>query len=133
MDLKNIKTKSGKTIKDFQIPEELLKNDPSLVDLILRSESMKDDERQYWLNLTKVMTKEQIEKLRDILTRERKKLAEIRAKYGKKEELSPEEIAKRNLEMKKRREEQAAKLREREKAEEAKEDEDAILAELDNV
>ena len=78
------KTKSGKTANDFHIPPKLLQQDRDLVNLILGSESMDDDERQYWFNLYSMMNAEQVGKLRDILTREREKLAEIDARYGKK-------------------------------------------------
>jgi len=73
----DVKTPSGKKLEDFKVPEELIKNDHHLINLILKTESMNDDERQYWFNLWEVMNHEQREKLRDILTRERQKLAEI--------------------------------------------------------
>lgn len=103
INLQTIKTPSGKTIADFRIPQELLEKDPELVDLIIRSESMDDKERQYWFNLTEVMNTEQTEKLRDILVRERKKLAEIDAKYSKKKEVDPVEAAKKAQEMAQKR------------------------------
>ena len=80
MNIQDIKTKGGRTIKDFTIPDNLLKNNPTLVKLILLSESMNEEERQYWFNLTEVMNDEQIEKLQDILTREQQKLVEINEK-----------------------------------------------------
>ncbi len=134
MDLTTIKTPSGKTIQDFEIPEELLKNDPGLVDLIMLSESMNDDERQYWFNLTKVMNTEQIEKLRDILTRERNKLAEIEAKYAKKN-IDPIAAARKAEELAQQRAAEQAQIKAREAAAEAKEkvQEEAVLAELENL
>lgn len=63
--------------KDFRISPEIQKGHPELVRLILHSESMNDDERQYWYNLAKVMKPEQKLKLQDILIRERDKLAQI--------------------------------------------------------
>jgi len=136
IDLKSLKTKSGKTIADFEIPAGLMQSDPSLIDLIIRSESMNDGERQYWFNLTDIMSSDQVEKLRDILTRERQKLAEIEAKYGKpKAQLSPEEIAARNAEMEKRRTEQQRELQAREQKHQQEEavKEAAILAELESL
>jgi len=82
MDLSQITTKTGKTMEDFSIPESLIENDAPLVELILKSESMDDGERQYWFNLSEVMSAEQTEKLRGILSREQTKLAEIEEKYG---------------------------------------------------
>lgn len=53
-----------------------------LVDLIVGSESMNDDERKYWIEILPVMSPEQIAKLQDILTREKEQLAAIDAKYS---------------------------------------------------
>ncbi len=130
-----IKTPSGKTLQDFRIPEALLKNDVELVDYIMRSESMKDEERQYWFNLTEVMNAQQVEKLRDILSRERKKLAEIDAKYGKKPPVDPVEAARKAKIMADKRAAQQAQLKAREAQQQAQEvqDEEDILSELDNV
>lgn len=135
MDLTNIKTKTGKTIKDFMIPKTLLEKDSALVELIMGSESMQDSERQYWFNLTQSMNPEQIEKLRDILTREKQKLAEIEAKYAPKPKLSPEEAAARNAEMEQKRAAQQASLKEKEAQAQAKEvdAEEALLNELENL
>lgn len=136
INLTKIKTpQTGKTIKDFKIPEYMLKEDKELVDLIMRSESMNDGERQYWFDLTKTMNLQQVEKLRDILLKERTKLAEIEAKYGVKKEtkLNPEEAAKKNAQMQKSQQEKQAALKAREEAAESEENEEDILAELDEV
>lgn len=135
MDLTQIKTPTGKAITDFRVPEKLLQNDAALVDLIMRSESMKDEERQYWFNLYEVMNTGQIEKLRDILTRERAKLAEIDAKYGKKPTIDPVEAAKKAEEMAQKRAAEQAVLRKREQANQAqKEQQEAdILSELEGL
>jgi hypothetical protein len=46
------------------------------------------EEKQSWFNLMPMMSPEQIEKLKDILTREKEKLNEIEKKYeNKKDEL----------------------------------------------
>ncbi len=136
IDLSKIRTpNTGKTIQDFNIPEYMLKEDQELVDLIIRSESMNDGERQYWFDLTKTMNIQQVEKLREILLKERQKLAEIEAKYqvNKTEQLSAEEIAKKNAQMEKRWKEKQAALKAREQQLKAEENEDEILAELDNI
>lgn len=132
MDLTQIKTTSGKTIADFKISEKLIANDPALIDLIMRSESMNDSERQYWFNLTDVMNEQQVVKLRDILTRERQKLAEIDAKYNKKP-VDSVEAARRAKAMAEQRATQHNNLATREAAAEAKEakEEAAVLAELE--
>ena len=53
------------------IPDETKKKFPDLIKLILASESMNDEERQYWVNILPVMTPDQISSLRDILETER--------------------------------------------------------------
>ena len=136
IDLGKLRTPgTGKTIKDFKIPEYMLKEDKELVDLIMLSESMNDGERQYWFDLTKTMNIQQVEKLRDILLKERQKLAEIEAKYGvkKTKTLSPEEVAKKNAQIEKNMHEKQAAIKAREQQAEAEENEDEILAELDNL
>lgn len=136
INLDELKTKSGKTLADFQVPDAIKASDKRLIDLVMRSESMNDGERQYWFNLTEIMSPEQVEKLRDILVRERKKLAEIEAKYGKpKVQLSPEEIAKRNADMEQKKAEQQARLEAKEKQyqQEEADKEAAILAELEGL
>ncbi len=123
MNLQDIKTKTGKTLKDFTVPEKLIKEDAALVELILKSESMDDGERQYWFNLSEVMNSEQTEKLRDILVRERQKLAEIDAKYsqsGKKED--PALAFQRAQEAGARRAEHREELKAKEAAFEAEEE-----------
>ena len=65
----------------LQIPAELQQKFGDLLELIKCSESMNDEERQYWINILPIMTPEQIQNLRDILENERKQLAAIDAKY----------------------------------------------------
>ena len=65
------------------IPNELKKQFPELIDLITASESMNDEERQYWINILPIMTPEQLKNLREILTTERTQLAAIDAQYSK--------------------------------------------------
>ena len=64
------------------VPEETRKKFPDLVPLILSSESMNDEERQYWMNILPIMTPEQLLNLTDILQNEKKQLAEIDKKYA---------------------------------------------------
>lgn len=67
----------------FQITEELQAKYPELIKLILATESMDDDERQYWFDIMPSMTDAQIDRLYDILETERKKLQELEVKYQK--------------------------------------------------
>lgn len=71
----------------LSIPDDFLDKEPDLTVLILKSRSLaKNEEKQNWFNLIPMMNHEQIEKLRDILTRERDKIAEIEAKYEQKKQ-----------------------------------------------
>ena len=81
----------------FTIPDEFLTTMPDLIILVLNSKSMDTtEEKQSWFNLLPMMNKDQIDKLRDILTREKQKLTEIEQKYEqKKDELKNKYTQKR--------------------------------------
>lgn len=71
----------------FTIPEIFFNEDVELIILVLRSRSIdKPEEKQSWFNLLSIMDKEQVARLRDILVREKQKLAEIDQKYEEKKE-----------------------------------------------
>lgn len=75
-----------KLASEFSIPENFLANETDLIQLILESKSLAEHwEKQNWFNLLPIMSGEQIEKLRDILTREKQKLEEINQKYAQKQ------------------------------------------------
>ena len=105
------------------IPDETKQKYPDLIKLILASESMNDEERQYWINILPVMTPDQVGSLRDILETEKRQLAEIDKKYAKEiETVGKDKLVKKTDEKrKKRREETLTK----EKAEQSKEMEKA--------
>lgn len=67
----------------FEIPDMVRKTYPDLVPLILETESMNDDERQYWFQILPIMTDEQVKKLREILVNEKDQLAEIDKQYNR--------------------------------------------------
>ena len=69
--------------QNFQISEELQAKYPELIELIIKTESMDDDERQYWFDIMPSMTDAQIDRLFDILETERRKLQELEVKYQK--------------------------------------------------
>jgi len=81
----------------FTIPDEFLTTMTDLIILVLNSKSMDNpEEKQSWFNLLPMMNKDQIDKLRDILTREKQKLSEIEQKYEqKKDELKTKYTQKR--------------------------------------
>lgn len=84
---KNLPEDLRELAKSFVIPENYLNSDNELIILILRSKSIdKPEEKQSRFNLLSIMNKEQIDRLRDILVREKKKLEEIENKYEQKKE-----------------------------------------------
>lgn len=79
--------------KDFyNISNTMIQNDPLLIKLILESRSLKT-EMQSWFDLYSKMNDVQIEKLYDILTREKNKLTEIEKEYtGKKLKIASKQL-----------------------------------------
>lgn len=74
-------------VLSYNIPDEMLETNADLVVLVLESKSISEQkEKQSWFDLYSLMNQEQIDKLRDILTREKQKLAEIEARYQAKQE-----------------------------------------------
>lgn len=65
----------------FQILDEVQAQYPELIKLILNTESMDNNEKQYWFDIIPSMTDEQIDRLFDILETERRKLEELEVKY----------------------------------------------------
>lgn len=54
---------------------------PELIQLVLETESMENDEKQYWFDIMPSMTDNQIDRLFNILDTERKKLEALEEKY----------------------------------------------------
>ena len=75
------KAKTGKQT-GLTISDELKKKHPELIALIIGSESMNDEERQYWVNILPIMTPEQIQNLKEILMNEKTQLEAIDKKYS---------------------------------------------------
>lgn len=67
--------------KTFKVSDEVLAKYDELVKMILATESMDDDERQYWFDIMPSMTDVQVDRLYNILDTERKKLQELEVKY----------------------------------------------------
>ncbi len=67
--------------KTFMVADETLAEYKELVDLIISTDSMDDDERQYWFDIMPSMTDEQIDRLYSILDTEKKKLEKLEEKY----------------------------------------------------
>ena len=66
----------------FDIPEDFIQDMPEVIELVLKSKSIDShEEKQSWFDLMPVMNDEQLDKLKDILMREKAKLQEIENKY----------------------------------------------------
>lgn len=69
--------------KIFHVSDEIQANYSELVKLVLETESMDDDEKQYWFDIMPSMTDSQIDRLFNILDTEKKKLEALDEKYQK--------------------------------------------------
>lgn len=67
----------------FTIADDIHSKYSELIKLILNTESMDDDERQYWFDIMPSMTDSQVDRLYNILETEKKKLEELEVKYQK--------------------------------------------------
>lgn len=115
-----------------RIPAAVAQKYPDLEKLIVETESMTDEERDYWFQILPIMTDEQIQKLVGILIHEKEQLAKLDEEYES-------ELAKLNekhlLEWKDQEtKEKREKLKSAESSAEAEEKaaEAALLAQLDN-
>lgn len=124
---------TGANPADYKIPEVVKEKFPDLVQLILDTESMSKEERNYWFQILPIMTGEQVDRLRNILAEEKAQLAKLDSEYQ--EELS--KLNQKHLEEWDafERKESRERLKTQEAAAEAKEAsaEEDILGELDNI
>ncbi len=116
----------------YIVPNLVRDKFPDLVKLIFETESMNDEEREYWLQIMPVMTEEQIDKFRQILVNEKEELAKLDKEYD-------EEMSKFNKPIKELSEDEVkGKLEAIEKAEESheeeeKSEEEELLKKLENI
>jgi Na+/phosphate symporter len=120
-------THNGKT---FQISDESQAQYGELVKLILETESMDNDEKQYWFDIMPSMTDSQIDRLFNILDTERKKLEELEVKYQEEiKQLNEKHLIEwQDFQMKDSKKKIAA-----EEAKESDEDAEDVLAMLNNM
>jgi len=119
----------GKTT-GVKIPADLRKEHKELIQLILDSESMNDEERQYWVNILPVMTPAQVQNLQDILENEKRQLATIDRKYAKEiESIGEQQLLKKVQKARNDRRQDRTKHEQRAEEEE-KEEQQKILREI---
>ena len=118
---------TAKSSQGLIIPPELQKKYPELIALIKESESMNDEERQYWINILSVMTPQQIENLKEILVNEKDQLAAIDKKYAKEiEQIGQKQLSHKMEEERKKRRDLRAQKEEKAEAQEEKDTEDLL-------
>lgn len=61
----------------FTVLDEIQVKYPELIDLVLRSESIDNTQKQYWLDILPSMTNEQIDRLFNILMTERQEIERL--------------------------------------------------------
>lgn len=109
------------------IPVETRKKFGELIDLISGSESMNNEERQYWINILPVMTPDQVQNLQDILTNEKKQLEEIDKKYAREiNQIDQTELIRKTNEARKKRREERQKNESAAATEEEQEEEELL-------
>lgn len=131
------KTKSAEQyIKDasakYIIPALVREKFPDLVKLIYETESMNQEEREYWLQILPIMSEEQIVKFRDILVNEKNQLQKLDQDYenemskiaNSKKDINEEEMKQKMAQIK--ASEAASKKQEQSQEEE-------LLRNLDNL
>ncbi len=124
---------AGTTNPALTIPDEVRAQWPDLIELILKSESMNDEERQYWVNILPIMTPEQQQNLRDILVNERDQLAAIDAKYAKEiQAVGEEQFIKQVAEERRQKTEERTTAEQTTKAQEDANAED-LLKKMDTI
>lgn len=85
VDEKNKNKTAEQYIKDVEekyiVPPLIREKFPDLIKLIFETESMNEEEREYWLQIMPILTEEQIVKLRDIMVKEKNQLAKLDEEY----------------------------------------------------
>jgi hypothetical protein len=103
-----------KDVEDrYIIPRMIREKFPNLIKLIYETESMNQEEREYWLQIMPIMTEDQVVKFKEILVNEKNQLAKLDSDYE-------QEMAKLN-ESKPKPIDEAAKKEQRENLEKEEE------------
>jgi len=67
--------------KQYIVPDLIREKFSDLVKLIYETESMNNEEREYWLQIMPIMSEQQIVKFRDILVNEKNQLEKLDKEY----------------------------------------------------
>jgi len=120
-------------IAKYNIPALVTENYPKIIPLIIQTESMDDEEREYWFQMIPIMTRDQIKKLEDILNNEREQLAKLDSEYEAELKKIDEKhmLEWREFEMKQKKEE--IEQKENITEEEEQKTEEELLKKLQNL
>lgn len=115
----------------FTILDELQVKYPELIELILESASIENNEKQYWFDILPSMTNEQIDRLFTIFDTERQQLEELNIRYQEEIKTINEKhlIQWQSLQSQKAKE----KIHEAEKSDTSKQDAKDMLDMLDTL
>lgn len=115
----------------YSIPSLVKEKFPQLIELVLLTESMNDDERDYWFQILPIMSEEQIAKFHAILVNERSQLMRLDTEYDQQIKTLNEKhtVEWQAFEAKKKRE--AVQQAETKHDAEEKEKEEALLKQLE--
>ncbi|MBD3270753.1 hypothetical protein GF376_04460 [Candidatus Peregrinibacteria bacterium] len=125
--------KTSRKPEKYAIPKIVWDKYPDLIKLIKETESMDDEEREYWFQVLPIMTDHQVEKFKKILITEKQQLAELDKEYEQElQKLNEKHMLEwKEFEVKEKR----AELEQKEQAhEEEEEDVEAeLLAKLSQI
>lgn len=115
----------------FTLLDELQLKYPELIDLVIQSESIDNNEKQYWFDILPSMTDDQVDRLFNILMTERRQLEELNLKYQEEIKTLNEKhlIQWQSLQSQKARE----KVQAQEKSDASKEEAGTIIELLDTI
>ncbi|MCC6643466.1 hypothetical protein IT411_01845 [Candidatus Peregrinibacteria bacterium] len=131
-DVEQAQTGPAKPEK-YAIPKLVMEKYPDLVELVKTTESMDDQEREYWFQIMPIMTAEQIEKFRNILITEKEQLAELDKEYEDELNRLNEKHLLEWKEFESKEKSRAIKEAEAKSDEQEKQEEEALLAKLSDV
>ncbi len=113
----------------FTVLDEIQAKYLELIELVLWSESIDNNEKQYWFDILPSMTNEQIDRLFNILMTERRQLEELNVKYQEEiKNLNEKHLIQwQSLQSQKTKE----KIQQAEKTDTSKKDADDALSQFD--
>lgn len=117
----------------LKISDDTVKKFSDIIELIKKSQSMNDEERQYWIDVLPIMTEDQLSNLKNILNNEKKQIEEAESEY---KEGIKKDVNNFNIEFNEIKYKEKKRIRiEAEKRQESdeKRQEEALLAELNKI